>query len=107
MNNTVTAATGFHRIEGHVGGSPVTGIGPLAVAVITVASLYFGREVFVPMALAILLSFALGPPVLLLRRWRIGRAPAIAAVVILAFAVIVGVGVLIGSQLAHLAENLP
>jgi predicted PurR-regulated permease PerM len=107
MNNTVPAATGFHRIEGHAGGSPVTGIGTLAVAVITVASLYFGREVFVPMALAVLLSFALGPPVLLLRRWRIGRVPSVVAVVMLAFAVIVGIGVLIGSQLAHLAENLP
>ena len=39
----------------------------MAVGVITIAALYFGREVFVPMALAVLLSFALGPPVLLLR----------------------------------------
>lgn len=107
MNSATPAATEFPRVESRAGGSPVTGIGTLAIAVITIAGLYFGREVFVPMALAVLLSFALGPPVLLLRHWHIGRVPSIVAVVMLAFAVIVGVGVLIGSQLAHLAENLP
>ena len=59
------------------------------------------------MALALLLSFALGPAVLLLRRWYINRVVAVIAVVVLAFAVIVGIGALIGSQLAYLAENLP
>src|SRR4029077_1318787 len=65
------------------------------------------REVFVPMALGLLLSFALGPAVLLLRRWRINRVLAVISVVVVAFAVILGVGAVIGTQLAHLAENLP
>jgi predicted PurR-regulated permease PerM len=51
----------------HTAETPPTGLGTMAVGVIVVAALYFGREVFVPMALAVLLSFALGPPVLLLR----------------------------------------
>jgi len=106
MRNTVPVAAEFHRVEGHSGTS-FTGMGSLAVGVITIAALYFGRDVFVPMALAVLLSFALGPPVLLLRRWHIGRVPSVIAVVMLAFAMIVGIGALIGSQLAHLAENLP
>jgi predicted PurR-regulated permease PerM len=59
------------------------------------------------MALALLLSFALGPPVLLLRRWYVNRVLAVIVVVVLAFSVILGIGALIGSQLAHLAENLP
>jgi predicted PurR-regulated permease PerM len=59
------------------------------------------------MALAVLLSFALGPPVSLLRRWHFNRVLAVITVVALAFTVIVGVGVLIGSQLERLAENLP
>jgi predicted PurR-regulated permease PerM len=33
----------------------------LAVGVFVIAALYFAREVFVPLALALLLSFALGP----------------------------------------------
>ena len=58
------------------------------------------------MALALLLSFALGPPVLLLRRWHVNRVLAVIVVVVLAFSVIVGIGALIGGQLAHLAKNL-
>jgi predicted PurR-regulated permease PerM len=101
------AADSHHPVEVHAAGTPLTGLGTLAVGVIAIAALYFGREVFVPMALALLLSFALGPSVLLLRRWHINRVLAVIAVVVLVFSVILGVGALIGSQLAHLAENLP
>ena len=59
------------------------------------------------MALALLLSFALGPAVLLLRRWHINRVLAVISVVVVAFAVILSVGAVIGTQLAHLAENVP
>lgn len=38
------------------------------VAAAIVAALYFGREVLLPMALAVLLSFVLAPPVKLLQR---------------------------------------
>jgi predicted PurR-regulated permease PerM len=107
MPDTAAPAANFHPVEIHAAGTPFTGLGTLAVAVVTIAALYFGREVLVPMALAVLLSFALGPPVLLLRRWHINRVLAVIAVVVLAFMVILGIGTLIGSQLAHLAENLP
>jgi predicted PurR-regulated permease PerM len=107
MPDTAAPAAGPQPVEAHAAGTPLTGLGTLAVGVIAIAALYFGREVFVPMALALLLSFALGPPVLLLRRWHINRVLAVIAVVVLAFAVILGIGALIGSQLAHLAENLP
>ena len=85
MRNTAPSTADFHRTEVHAAGTPFTGLGTLAVAVITIAALYFGREVFVPLALAVLLSFALGPPVLLLRRWHINRVLAVVAVVGLAF----------------------
>jgi predicted PurR-regulated permease PerM len=107
MLNTGSPAAGFHRVEVDAGVTPPTGLGTLAVGVIAIAALYFGREVFVPVALALLLSFALGPAVLLLRHWYINRVAAVIVVVVLAFAVIIGIGALIGSQLAHLAENLP
>jgi predicted PurR-regulated permease PerM len=79
----------------------------LAVGVTVVAGLYFGRELLVPLALAVLLSFALGPVVLLLRRWRFGRTPSVFAAVAFAFLVIFGMGTAIGGQIAHLASNLP
>jgi predicted PurR-regulated permease PerM len=107
MPDIAAPAAGSHPVGVHAAGTPLTGLGTLAVAVITIAALYFGREVFVPMALALLLSFALGPPVLLLRRWHVNRVLAVIATVVLAFSVILSIGALIGSQLAHLAENLP
>jgi predicted PurR-regulated permease PerM len=86
---------------------PTPVLGTLAVGVIAIAALYFAREVFVPLALAVLLSFALGPLVLLLRRWHFGRIPSVIAAVLLAFLVIFGIGSVIGGQLAYLADNLP
>jgi predicted PurR-regulated permease PerM len=100
------SAAAFHR-EVHTSGIPPTSLGTLAVGVVAIAALYFGRELFVPMALAILLGFALGPPVLLLRRWHFGRVPSVMVVVVLAFLMIVGIGGFLGSQLAHLAGELP
>lgn len=87
--------------------TPFSGLAVLGVAAIVVTALYFAREVLVPLALAILLSFALGPLVMLLRRLRCGRVPSVAAAVLLAFLVIFGVGTLIGSQLTELAGQMP
>jgi predicted PurR-regulated permease PerM len=74
---------------------------------ITVAALYLGRDVLVPLALAVLLSFVLAPLVLVLRRARVGRVASVLAAVLLAFLVILAVGALIGGQLVQLANNLP
>jgi len=74
---------------------------------VVVAALYFGREVFVPLALAILLSFVLAPVVRLLRRLHVARVPSSLVAVLMAIVVIVGIGVLMGGQIAQLAENLP
>src|SRR5581483_5423205 len=72
-----------------------------------VAALYFGREIFVPIALAVLLSFALAPLVLLLRRCHLPRVAAVTVVVIATFLVIFGIGAMVTQQVAQLAENLP
>jgi predicted PurR-regulated permease PerM len=101
----VSSPLGATRAEVRASGTPPTSLGTLAVAVVIVVGLYFGREVFVPMALAILLSFALGPLVLLLSRWHLGRVPAVIFVVLFAFAIIGGIGTFVGTQLAHLAAR--
>jgi predicted PurR-regulated permease PerM len=98
---------GRDRHEVPVGERPRVGSDAVVVGAIAVAALYFGREIFVPLAVAILLGFVLSPIVLRLRRWHLGRVPSVIVAVVLAFAVIFGVGSVIGSQLAHLAENLP
>jgi predicted PurR-regulated permease PerM len=80
--------------------------GTVIIGAITVAALYFAREVLVPIALAFLLSFVLAPLVRLLRRLRVGHASSVLVAVLLAFLVISGIGTLIGSQAAELAGNL-
>jgi predicted PurR-regulated permease PerM len=45
--------------------------------------------------------------VLLLRHLRVGRVPSVIVVVVLAFLTIGGIGAFVGSQLAHLAGDLP
>src|SRR4051812_49767345 len=47
----------------------------IEVAAIVVAALYFGREVLIPVTLAMLLSFVLSPLVELLRRVWVRRGP--------------------------------
>jgi predicted PurR-regulated permease PerM len=69
--------------------------------------LYFGREIIIPIALAILLSFVLAPLVGLLQRIRIPRGLAVVSVVIIAFALLFAMGSLLATQLTQLAGDLP
>jgi predicted PurR-regulated permease PerM len=77
------------------------------LAVIIIMVLYFGREIVIPIALAILLSFVLAPLVGLLQRMRIPRGLAVVSVVIIAFALIFAMGSLLATQLTQLAGDLP
>src|ERR1044072_1718181 len=72
------------------------------LAVIIIATLYFGREVFVPISLAILLSFVLAPLVGLLQRMRVPRGLSVVGVVILAFGLIFATRSLLATQLPPL-----
>ena len=77
------------------------------LAFIIITTLYFGREIFVPIALAILLSFVLAPLVGILQRIRVPRGLAVVSVVIIAFALIFALGSLLATQLTQLAGDLP
>ena len=79
----------------------------MTLFVMTVATLYFGREVLVPITLALLLAFVLAPLVGLLRHLRLGRVPSVLLAVLLAVGLILALGGVIGSQLADLTTNLP
>ena len=88
---------------------PVVGatLTSVLLGVIVVAALYFGRDVLVPIALAVLLSFVLSPLVGLLKRWYVPRGIAVAIVALAAFAAIFGLGALMVSQVNELAGDLP
>src|SRR3979409_18061 len=77
------------------------------LAVIIIMMLSFGREIIIPIAMAILLSFVLAPLIGLLQRIRVPRGLAVVSVVIFAFAVIFATGSLLASQLTQLAGDLP
>jgi predicted PurR-regulated permease PerM len=77
------------------------------LAVIIITTLYFGREIFVPIALAVLLSFVLAPLVGLLQRLRVPRGLAVVSVVVTAFGLIFATGSLLATQLTQLAGDLP
>lgn len=79
----------------------------MAVAALIIAALYFGREIFVPFALAVLLSFVLAPFVMRLRTWRIPRTISVLVVVLIGFSIIFSLGGLMVSQATRLAAKLP
>ena len=55
----------------------------MTLFVMIVATLYFGKEVLMPVTLALLLAFVLAPTVNLLRRAHLGRVPSVLLVVTL------------------------
>src|SRR5919204_1992952 len=77
------------------------------IAAIIFGTLYFGREVFVPIALATLLSFVLAPLVRLLQHWYVPRGASVVSVVFIAFLGIFSIGGVIATQVTELAEQLP
>ena len=79
----------------------------LLITALVISGLYFGREMLLPLTLAILLSFVLTPPILLLRRLKVPRVLAVGFVVIVAFAIIGGLGWLISFEATKLAAELP
>ena len=85
----------------------VTGLLGLLVAVVTVTALYLAREVFVPLTLAVLLSFVLAPLVAVLRRIHLGRVVSVVVAVTLGIGVVLAIGGIIGSQVAQLAGDIP
>ncbi|MDQ6702930.1 MAG: AI-2E family transporter [Pseudomonadota bacterium] len=79
----------------------------LFVVVLVVTTLYVGREIFIPIAIAIPVSFVLAPPVLLLRRWGLGRVPSVLTVVLAALVIAFLVSAVLTRQVSELAIDLP
>ena len=76
-------------------------------AAVIVAALYYGQELTVPLVLAALLAFVLAPLCTLLQRLWLPRALAVLVAVLLTFAILGGLGAVVGRQAASLASSLP
>lgn len=88
-------------------GVPQDGATIAQAALVVVAVLYFARDLLVPLALAILLSFILAPIARALRRWGLPRVPGVILSVLAAVLVLASLGLVMGRQLAELAAELP
>jgi len=79
----------------------------LLTLVVLAGLLYVGREIFMPLAVAILLTFTLAPIVNFLRKWSAPRVPAVIFTVTVAFAIIGLFSFIVASQITSLAANIP
>src|ERR1700722_14407351 len=79
----------------------------LVPLVFALAVLYFARELFIPLSLAILLSFLLAPLVSRFERLRLGRAGSVLVAAAVGFGVIASVGYTVVGQMIDLANDLP
>jgi len=86
------------------GGSPVE---TLIIVGAIAAALYLGRGIAIPVAIAILISFSLGPPVSWLHRRHFGRIPAILAVVLPVLFAVSAVAYVVTTEVGRLAGNIP
>lgn len=79
----------------------------LLIATVIIAGLYFGREILIPLALAVLLGFLLDPAVTRLKRWGLPRMVATLLVVVLFLGALTGLGFYLGKQVQSLSSGLP
>ena len=84
----------------------LVGLWTLALTVFVVGTLYFARELLIPLALSALLTFLLAPLVTRMERW-IGRIAAVLLVVVLIFTGLGAVGWVLTRQVIDLATKLP
>ncbi len=79
----------------------------LVTAACITGFLYYGSVVFIPLALALLIAFALNPSVRKLMSWRLPRVLSV-AIVVTAFVVFLGgLSWFIGGQISDFAKELP
>ena len=91
----------------NAGGPGLSGTLTVLVSGVVVAVLYFAREILVPFALAVLLSFLLAPAVRWLRGIGAGRAAAVAITAFVAFVAIFGLAAILTQEVSSLGPKLP
>ena len=95
-------------LDSHIRGIGAGGLFEKSViGVIVVAVLYFGSELFVPLAISVLLALSLSPVVDFLRRPGLPQPLAVALTVLLAFSIIFVAGAVVTNQVGQLGAELP
>jgi predicted PurR-regulated permease PerM/methylmalonyl-CoA mutase cobalamin-binding subunit len=84
-----------------------SGLLTLIAMAVVIVGLYFGRQVLIPLALAVVFAFLLTPAVGWLEKCRIGRVPAVLVVLLFAFVLLSFVGWMVTGQLMNIVEQFP
>ncbi len=79
----------------------------LIAIVVVIVGLYFGRQVLIPLALAVVLAFLLTPVVGWVEKCRFGRVPAVLVVLVLAFSLVTSLGWIVTGQLMDIVDQFP
>lgn len=79
----------------------------MAIGALTIGGIYYGREVLLPISLAVLLSFVLAPPTSFLQKLHFPRALSVVLVVAISFGALFAIGGIFVQQIKQLAEQLP
>src|SRR5690348_5275247 len=79
----------------------------LLTVIVVVAVLRLAQDLFIPLALAVLLTFLISPIVARLQHWHFNRLIAVILSLGMALALVVGVGDVIFGQFSDLAHQLP
>ncbi|GEP11917.1 AI-2E family transporter [Methylobacterium gnaphalii] len=82
-------------------------VSPLIVTAIIVSGLYVARDILIPIAIAVLLSFVIAPLVNLIRRLKLGRLISVLIAVLISAGIIGALSTVIGVQVADLAKDVP
>ena len=87
--------------------SPIQRAIVIIAAATVLALLYFGREVLVPIVLALFLSLLMAPWIRLYRRIGLGHGSSVLIAVLAVVLIATGLTTMIGSQLVHVGRGLP
>ena len=79
----------------------------ILIVILVLGLLYLAREILVPIAIAVLLSFVLSPLVKVLRKLGLGKRVAVGMVVLATFLIAVGLGAILATQVSDLAAEAP
>lgn len=106
LKASIKSGPGFAKRPDGAGNARLSGINLLILVGVAVI-LKVGQDIFVPLALSLLLTFTLAPIVSFLRKRHIPKIAAVIIAVASAFCAIAIFSFVVATQVANLAENVP
>ncbi len=105
--NSETPQTAGPLTEGSPARLTRLSLPPVVTIIGVTAILYLAKDVLLPFAIALLLTFALAPIVSRLRKWSVPKVVAVILTVMITFIVISAFAFLVATQVSNLAQNIP